>query len=265
MEVKRKFLPPSKNHGDLHFRLVITLRLSVSECPTGVPPLVSAPFKVFSKQSEERDRPPPKRVRNAPPTKPLVAVLSSEDLSALCALSSSVSPTDDMVAPTTTTTTTIAQPRAKRLCVAVLKRTRDEDDASSSSGTISEHDVEEVIHDTSSSSSSSDDEDEMIEDIPPAPKRVCGSTYMDVFSSSTIVRPVEIASLSTWGVPVLDAAGTALLSHRRQRLLSVSSNCSELNLAPPIPRASKDDSFGSLFDSEPSSSIPNFPDLSCLV
>jgi hypothetical protein len=249
-EVKRKFLPPSKNHGDLHFRLVVTLRVPIPDAPDGVPPLISAPFKVFSKQSEERDRPPPKRVRNAPPTKPVIALMDTEDLKTLGCLAS------DDAEKRSSSSSSIAQARAQRICVAVLKRGRDEDDEdTSSSGTLSEHDIEELAN---ASSSSSDDEEAAV--VPPAAKRSC---LLD--ASPIVVRPVEIAPFAAWGVPVLDPVGTSILSSRRRRLLSVGSNCSELNLAPPASRGCKDDSFGSLFDSDTGVMGGNFPDLSGIV
>jgi len=82
MEMRRKHLPPSKNHGDVFFRLIVQLRVDV----LGARPVaVSSPFRIFSKQSTAAPRPEPKRRRNPAPTKPFVAPLDPESSDALAA------------------------------------------------------------------------------------------------------------------------------------------------------------------------------------
>lgn len=73
MQMKRKHLPPSKNHGDVMFRLAVRLRLRLEGA---FPTCVSTPFRILSKQSVTTGRPEPKRKRNPAPTKPYVAPLS---------------------------------------------------------------------------------------------------------------------------------------------------------------------------------------------
>ena len=83
VEMKRKHLPPSKNHGDVFFRLAVQLLVDVDGAR---PVAASSAFRIFSKQSTAGPRPEPKRRRNPAPTKPFVAPFAPCDGAVLAAL-----------------------------------------------------------------------------------------------------------------------------------------------------------------------------------
>ena len=73
MAVRRKHLPPSKNHGDVLFRFLVRLAGPSRRVA------VSTPFRIHSKQSHSEPKREPKRRRNPAPTKPFVAPHSELD------------------------------------------------------------------------------------------------------------------------------------------------------------------------------------------
>jgi hypothetical protein len=106
-QMKRKHLPPSKNHGDVMFRLAVRLRVRVAG---EFPVCVSTPFRILSKQSITAGRPEPKRKRNPAPTKPFVAPLSQAALDMVATLAAAASslPPPAVVAATTSAVATPA-------------------------------------------------------------------------------------------------------------------------------------------------------------